>query len=532
MLDLRAYTGDDAYSDGDIENEMLAAARGGKCEEMLERDNRWPVLYHFSDMRENLVSWMPIENKTVLEIGCGCGAVTGILASRASEVDAVEISPRRAEIAAWRHKKADNLTIHVGNLNDMRISKKFDIVTLIGVLEYAGTFTHTGNPFEDFLKTVKKYLKPDGLLIIAIENRLGMKYFAGAAEDHTGEQFDGILGYPEDGRIRTFSRGELKGLIDNAGYDAVRWYYPYPDYKLPIDISSDEMLPIGSQLMRCANYAYDRDRANLFPEQRALSTMLDNGLYCEFANSFLLICRNGRSGYLDDERWPIAVHSTEWRKKEYHILTAFFKKDGKKYIKKFAPHEEGEKYLRATAKNCEILSGRYGKKHVAQSRMNGNELLMEYVDGVSYTQVLLNAIATGGYEALSERLNFYLKEILENYGGDTVITLPFDWMKDNRQYDIDLVFDNIVMRDGEFVIIDYEMMLDVTAKRWMLWRAIRHLCLAHEEFLARHGLSMNGMLASCGITREMGDTFFKIEQQINVSLMAQWEPKYRKKTAK
>ena len=134
LLDLSAYTGDDAYSDGDIENEMLVAARGGKCEEMLERDNRWPVLYHFSDMRENLVSWMPIENKTVLEIGCGCGAITGTLASRASEVDAVEISPRRAEIAAWRHKKADNLTIHVGNLNNMRISKKFDIVTLIGVL--------------------------------------------------------------------------------------------------------------------------------------------------------------------------------------------------------------------------------------------------------------------------------------------------------------------------------------------------------------------------------------------------------------
>ena len=45
----------------------------------------------------------------------------------------VEISPRRAEISAWKNKDCDNLLIHVGNLNDMDFKEKFDYITLIGL---------------------------------------------------------------------------------------------------------------------------------------------------------------------------------------------------------------------------------------------------------------------------------------------------------------------------------------------------------------------------------------------------------------
>ena len=49
----------------------------------------------------------------------------------------IEISPRRAEIAAYRNQDCANLTIHVGNLNDLALGQAYDVVTLIGVLEYA-----------------------------------------------------------------------------------------------------------------------------------------------------------------------------------------------------------------------------------------------------------------------------------------------------------------------------------------------------------------------------------------------------------
>ncbi|MDD6596845.1 hypothetical protein [Anaerovibrio sp.] len=55
----------------------------------------------------------------MLEIGSGCGGVTGALLTQAASVECVELSPRRAEIVAWRHKDEAGFTIHVGNLNDM-----------------------------------------------------------------------------------------------------------------------------------------------------------------------------------------------------------------------------------------------------------------------------------------------------------------------------------------------------------------------------------------------------------------------------
>ena len=37
------------------------------------------------------------------------------------------------------------------------------------------------------LQRVRSLLKPEGKLIVAIENQLGLKYFAGAPEDHLGQ---------------------------------------------------------------------------------------------------------------------------------------------------------------------------------------------------------------------------------------------------------------------------------------------------------------------------------------------------------
>jgi precorrin-6B methylase 2 len=132
----------------------------------LRQDTRWPVLYHLSEERQNIVSWLPLKKTDrVLEIGCGCGAITGALCRRAGHVDAVEISPRRAEIAAWRNKDCANLRICVGNLNDLALGASYDVVTLIGVLEYAVSFTHTQAPFHDFLVQCQQYLKPGGTVI-------------------------------------------------------------------------------------------------------------------------------------------------------------------------------------------------------------------------------------------------------------------------------------------------------------------------------------------------------------------------------
>lgn len=107
--------------------------------------------YHMSPMRENICNWYPFrKDATVLEIGAGCGAVTGILCQKAAHVTSIELSRRRATINYERNKKYSNLTLMVGNINDIPMEQKFDYVTLIGVLEYAGRFTKEEKPFQAF----------------------------------------------------------------------------------------------------------------------------------------------------------------------------------------------------------------------------------------------------------------------------------------------------------------------------------------------------------------------------------------------
>ena len=290
-LNLDYYSGEDHYSDGDIEDELLEIVKTHKdFDTILANDDRWPILYHLSPVRQNIINWYPFESgANCLEIGGGCGAITGALCDALDEVTVVELSKRRSSINFERHKEYDNLEIIVGNLNDIKFDKRFDYITLNGVLEYAGSFTDSDEPYSDFLKQIKKYLKKEGKLIIAIENRYGLKYFAGAKEDHTGKEFDGITGYVGNTSVQTFGKTELEALLKKSGYPDQYFYYPHPDYKMPLEIYSQEWLPDRDTLLsKSPNYDYKR--YELFDESEAFRGIIKNGQYEFFANSFLVVC--------------------------------------------------------------------------------------------------------------------------------------------------------------------------------------------------------------------------------------------------
>ena len=300
-LDLQGYDSAEVYSDGAVEDEMLLLAKDAdpdRITSVLNTTDSWPVFYHFSPMRENILSWYPFrENAAVLEIGAGCGAVTGALTGRGLRVTANDLSLKRCEINAWRHRDCENLTIAVSNFERLAAGRKeaYDYVTLIGVLEYAASYIHTEDPYADLLEMADGLLRPDGRMLIAIENRFGAKYFAGCAEDHLGTYFSGIAGYvPEDG-VRTLNRQEWEMLLHRCGFGQYRFYYPYPDYKFPHAIYSDEKLPGRGELTR-NGAAMDRERYALFDESRFWDSLADTRYFRDFSNSFFIeIMKRGQA---------------------------------------------------------------------------------------------------------------------------------------------------------------------------------------------------------------------------------------------
>lgn len=293
-LNYKYYSGEDLYSDGDIEDRLLEIVSNedeNDYDRIIRDEKEWPIAYHLSKKRQNILEWYPIDNnESVLEIGAGCGAITGVLAEKSKKVTCIELSKKRSLINANRNKKYSNVEIMVGNFQDIEpnLKEKYDYITLIGVLEYAQLYIDAENPYVEFLKIIGKHLNDNGKIIIAIENRFGLKYWAGCQEDHIDKYFVGIEGYKENDFVKTFTKKELISIIKRSGYGKYDFYYPYPDYKFPESIYSDEYLPkVGELNNNIKNM--DKERMMLFHETKVYDGLIKEGLFPEFSNSYLVV---------------------------------------------------------------------------------------------------------------------------------------------------------------------------------------------------------------------------------------------------
>ncbi len=297
IIDYTYYSGVDLYSDGGVEDEILEIVQNyseSEHDNIIMQQSSWPIFYHLSNLRTNIINWFPFEkDSSILEVGSGCGAITGILSEKCKEVTCIELSKKRSIINAYRNKNKENIEILVGNFQDIEssLNKLYDYITLIGVFEYSASYIHSDNPYTDFLKIVGKHLKKNGVVVIAIENKLGMKYWAGCKEDHVGKYYEGIEGYPSSDGIRTFSKKEIEDIIKSAGFNNYEFYYPYPDYKFPETIFSDDFLPkVGTLYKNIRNY--DMDRLITFDESKVFDTIIESDLFPIYSNSYLLFLKN------------------------------------------------------------------------------------------------------------------------------------------------------------------------------------------------------------------------------------------------
>jgi SAM-dependent methyltransferase len=297
--------------------------------ELRSRVHDWASLYHLTPYRATILDALGLSRRDsrVLELGAGCGAVTRWLGERFEQVDAVEGSLPRALVARERCRDLPGVRVAAANFFDLDFGEAFDLTTLIGVLEYSHLYHPElrGNPAAaalSSLELVRGSLRDEGLLVIAIENRLGLKYWAGCHEDHSSRRYDGIEGYPTRSSAVTFSAAELERLVLQAGFSGVDFYLPFPDYKLARTVL-DAAAAGGSTYP--ANWVETPfpDRAGPqhdapFDESLALRETISAGLLRELANSFLLLAYNGdreriRERLGIDEGWIARHYSLDRR---------------------------------------------------------------------------------------------------------------------------------------------------------------------------------------------------------------------------
>lgn len=346
-----------------------------------EEDRTFQYIYQLSPRRKNITDAFEYSEKPlkILEIGSGMGAVTeGISAKYPNgEITCVDLSARRSLANAYRNANCENITIYVGDFN--KIAKhldKFDVVVLIGVLEYAAVYTKTDNPYVDFLSNIKKLIKTDGRLFIGIENRLGIKYFSGVAEDHHGMPFIGIEGYPKSSSslaVKTFSKSELKLLLSQVGFVKTKFYYPYPDYKCPYMIFTDNRLPDNSDVM-FEGTIFGFSQIQSFNQQRALQNIKGED-FPLLSNSFLVECIIDDVTSFNNVEY---VKNSDHRNPKFAIKTTIINDNGIRYVSKDALFSEGQAHLKHVAENYELLKSQYPNVKINKSVYENSHLISDY----------------------------------------------------------------------------------------------------------------------------------------------------------
>jgi SAM-dependent methyltransferase len=291
------------YSDGDSEEENLKSILTSSTNlnslslELEEKFNDWTSEYHLSSLRSNLLRYLDLtQKKTVLELGSGCGALTRYLGEQGLRVDAIEGSQRRADLAKIRCRELPNVDLIAGNIFDLSLPANcYDAIFFVGVMEYAGRFSPTDLSAEasviQLLNKVRPCLTSHGVIIIAIENRLGRKYLCGAGEDHYGTAFEGINGYPNYSGIKTWSKDEWISLLQDAKL-AYAFHYPFPDYKLPTLVLNEHYIANDPNAWARLTGISSRDYYGLMSPQDDLPFWESaHQVDClgSFSNSFLII---------------------------------------------------------------------------------------------------------------------------------------------------------------------------------------------------------------------------------------------------
>lgn len=381
---------------------------------------------------------------------------------------------------------------------EMELTGPYDVILHLGTVPAGG-----GSPVsacENRMRRYRELLSGEGTLLFAAPNRLGLKYFAGCQDDCYDVFFAGPEGYSGEMEHQALSRREYQRALSGAGFSEAFCYYPYPDYLFPITLYSDEYLPGTGELTRNIRN-FDKDRYVFFDEGKVFDSLVAEGLFPEFSNSFLFYCTIGRRR---ENETVIYSRCSNERNEAYRIRTDIFLKDGEKKAVKFPLTKEAETHVRKLEANYRELHKAAEGTHAVFSpvRCENGGAVCAWVKGVPMQQ-MLQTYLDGGRLKEADRLILAYMELVKKLSAANVV-------------DVDLIFANILIEGEVWNIIDYEWSFEgPLPAEWIIYRALFH---ASIELSGYEAMKLPRLLALAGIGPEEARRYEKGEMEFQAHL--------------
>ena len=483
----------------------------GNYEIAKEGDTSIELMLALSGIRKNVINWYPLKaNAEILEIGANYGEITGYLCALCKNVISVELSREKAKIMAKRHSDKENLECIVGNLEEVQIDKQFDYVMIIGQIEKASKWLpKSDNPEKDLLLLASKMLKENGKILLATDNKFGMKYWNGKKDLESTLEYKNLIEERTKNGSKLFSEKQLKEIIEEIGYKNYKFYYALPDYKMPNLIYSKDYTITKEDISRNFQY-YKLNELLNFKENEVYLQLLDENkeIFDFFANSFFV--EIGNEAKQNDIKY---IAFSNYRKEKYRIMTIIREEE---VIKK-ATNKIDKEHIKNKQKN----NLAFNKANVKMIEKKENEeIVSKYIKAERFDIFLERANEKSFIENFEKYVNILyqdaidfrpiennpeLKETIKKYD-----TRKLEKMKFIENAYLDFIPKNCFLINDEFYVFDQEWTDKYMPIEYIIYRAIQNSNLTKER---------KEILNQKYDITENEDLFIKLEEEFREKLI-------------
>ncbi|MBR3151068.1 MAG: LicD family protein [Erysipelotrichaceae bacterium] len=424
----------------------LVAGNGNINYDPLIADCSRNTLLQLSSLRHGLLNWYPFPaDAEALEIGAGCGTLSGLLADRLARADMLEEDPVQREILSQRFPERNGEILKERG----EVKRQYDFIFAVDL----PAFYTKG--FRDILEDYRSCLKEDGVFCIGFRNRSGLKYSCGALDDLVREPF-ATEGLPTLGDFRRQAEPLFK---------EIQIYCPFPDAYYPQAVYRSDCLPVSSFADRVR--AFDPyDSPLVLDENEEYQNAIREGTLLE-KSDFYLVFMSDRQLRCPVER---VILSSDRGERSFMTI---FEKD--RVLKK-AIRPQGDAYLEESAVNADKLRKR-GIDVVPQS-FEDKTLVMPYIRYRASLDVIAEAAVSGNGGQILKIFDSIYKDVCRS--SEAGEADPEVWETGEtagpvlKEAFIDMIPYNAFWTDNGPCYYDQEFVWKNTPANFVMFRAIRY----------------------------------------------------------
>lgn len=363
----------------------------------------------------------------------------------------------------------------------------------IGVYDYVVIFSCFEEMVsKNLLVKLISRIKPDGKILINVENRIGIRYFCGERDTFAHEAYAGIQNYDYVNNAELsamlFSKAEIERILQRSGLFNYRFYSCFPDALFAeqiclYDFWTDDL-----------GMTYQSDRENncfhSVSMNSVLPTLVENRLSHVLANDWLIEC--SKKGSIDTSMKYIKM---ELDRGPESIVTRIVEEDGMlsviKNSKKFELLKELDVHTKELKKlGINVIEGELYEDEYRMPYVEKKERGLEYFERLYFTDK----------EKYKNKIDEFIKCLLsvsEKYeeSGNTYMYKAYP----------EMIPTNCFVVDDDFLFFDQEEMeinvlVDSLVFRCLLWLANENTSPSLMELCNRYGIDPEKVVGKTGLS--------------------------------